>query len=213
VRERLIYTLASAGVPVDKVIGEGPGCTVTYLPGSTQQQQDAGAAILAAFDWSAAAQAAWLTARQRERAGILLGLADAEYKLLRAVAGVLVDEINTLRQNLPQIVRSVTTAWDPASLASGGELASPNVTAAGAVVGDGVEVLAPYSLQGLFAWGNVTAPDTVVVRLRNGTAGAVNLAAGNWTVVVYRYGGLADRTLAQARAATLAKLASGDVDS
>lgn len=71
VKHRLVMTLASAGVPVDAVTVTGPAsAVVTYMEWATQAQRDQGAALLAAFDWSDAAQTAWEGAQDPERAGL-----------------------------------------------------------------------------------------------------------------------------------------------
>jgi hypothetical protein len=213
-RERLIYALAAAGIPVDRVTITGPtSATVTYLSFATQTQIDAGDAILAAFDWSASAQATWETALQRAIGARLLSLLHPEYKLLRGVVAAILDEINVIRQQLPQLIGTAQATWDPANMANATGVTSPNVTVTGAAFGDAVDVRPPYTLQGVIAFGYVSAADTVVVRLHNGTGAAVNLGSGSWGVAVYRYGGLPDRTLTQARTAVLAKIAAGDVDS
>lgn len=70
-------TLAGAGVPIDtvdisaeKLNGEPALVRRTYMRGATTEQIAAGDAIIAAFDWSAAAQQAWEDAQQPERAGL-----------------------------------------------------------------------------------------------------------------------------------------------
>lgn len=152
-----------------------------------------------------AADAAALNAAGRATAvgtldqGVPLG------RLLKAFAGVLADELS-LR---PIVVGEVTQSWDPAAMANGTGLTSPGLAVAGAAFGDLVLVAAPYDLNGVVAAGYVSAADTVTVRLHNSTGANRNLAAGDWTVTVLRR---VTRTLAQAKAAVVAKLESGEAD-
>jgi len=130
-------------------------------------------------------------------------------KALRATGGVQVDEINILRQ---QIIGRVTVTIDPPNLPAGTGLTKADITVTGAAFGDAVDVLAPYSLLGVTATGYIHAADTVGVRLQNGTTGAVNLASGDWVVVVRRQVVMPDRTLAQYKTAVGNKIDGGTVD-
>lgn len=65
--------------------------------------------------------------------------------------------------------------WNPPSIAAGGT-ATTTFTFTGAVIGDRIEVSAPYDLQGLMMSAYVSAADTVTVVLFNPTAGAIDLA-------------------------------------
>ena len=73
---------------------------------------------------------------------------------------------------------------DPASAATGTQQALSSFTVTGAALGDFVDVAAPYDLQGMNAWGYVSATDTVVVMVRNDTGGTIDLASGSWKVRV-----------------------------
>lgn len=116
-RDRLIATLAAAGVPVDRVPAVvGPGVVVTYAAGATQAQRDAGAALIAGFDWSAAAQAAWEQAGRRTDAAGLLAALSGNSILTRAVVGVLVDELNSLRDWITAFKAAVAAATSLANL-------------------------------------------------------------------------------------------------
>lgn len=132
---------------------------------------------------------------------------------LRALILVLLDEINTLRANTLNVIGIGTIApWDPASMANGAGVTSPNITVNGAALGDIAEPSAPYTLQGVTATAYVSAANTVNIRLENQTGSAVNLASGNWSVVVRRPAVLGARTLAQARTAYTNKINAGDAD-
>jgi hypothetical protein len=59
---RLAIELATAGVPVTGITPTGPNsATITYASFATNAQKTTGAAVLAAFNWSDAAQKAWET--------------------------------------------------------------------------------------------------------------------------------------------------------
>jgi len=74
--------------------------------------------------------------------------------------------------------------WDPTSLANGAGETSQAVNVQGAVFGDFVRPVPPYSTQGLKCWGWVDAANVVRVRLENGTGSTVDLASGTWGVRV-----------------------------
>lgn len=155
---------------------------------------------------------AYLSLQARPVASALVDSTMEIGKLMRAVAGVLIDELNTLRQ---EAVKVVTFTWDPASIANGAGLTSPNAPATGAAFGDEVTVIAPYSLQGLTLTGYVVSAGNIVARLENQTGGAIDLASNaNWKAVVRRTpaAGYPDRTLAQARTAIQGKINAGTVD-
>jgi hypothetical protein len=106
-------------------------------------------------------------------------------RITRALALVVKDVYNTF---VGDVVGSTTATWDPASVANGASLLSPNVTVIGAQVGDAVDVKPPPTLNvsGMFYQGFVTAANTVQVRIGNLSGAAINLASGDWTVIVYR---------------------------
>lgn len=74
-KTRLVMTLAAAGVPIDTINADGTD--PVYMPGATQQQIAAGDAIIAAFDWSDAAQRAWEDAQAPERSDLRVSVAAA----------------------------------------------------------------------------------------------------------------------------------------
>ena len=82
---------------------------------------------------------------------------------------------------------SGSLAWDPPSISNGSGSTSSSITVSGAAFGDPVLVAAPYNLQGLTVTGYVSATDTVVIRIHNGTGVAVNLVSGTWNVKVIKY--------------------------
>lgn len=104
-------------------------------------------------------------------------------RLIRAICAAFTDAHNAMRQ---QVIGINTGVWDPASMANGAGVTSPAITVTGAAFGDVVDVGAPYSLAGIVACGFVSAANTVMIRLHNGTGGAVNLLSGTWKVVVRR---------------------------
>ncbi len=87
------------------------------------------------------------------------------------------------------MIRQTGITYDPASLASGSETESGNITITGAAIGDHVMVFPPYDLQGIFCQGRVTASNTVRIRLRNGTAGTIDLASSPaWEIWIVKGG-------------------------
>lgn len=78
-----------------------------------------------------------------------------------------------------------TPTIDPASIAAGAQ-ATTTVTVQGAKLGDFAMATAPYDLQAVGLHAYVSAANTVTILLKNGTAGAVDLASGVWTVKVFR---------------------------
>lgn len=111
VKHRLVMTLASAGVPVDAVTVSGPASAgVTYMPWATQAQRDQGAALLAAFDWSPAAQAAWEDAQDPERTGLRDNLAGAVADIdafLLIADGATAAQVRAAVKKLAQVQRRV----------------------------------------------------------------------------------------------------------
>lgn len=75
-----------------------------------------------------------------------------------------------------------SATWNPASLADAAGETSSNITVTGAALGDAVLVFPPYDLQGVRAFGWVSAANTVKIRLENETGGAVDLDSGAWKV-------------------------------
>jgi len=86
-------------------------------------------------------------------------------------------------ETLFEKVLNETATVDPASVGAGASITF-TITVEGAVLGDYCLVAPPYSLQGLVMSASVTAADTVTVVLYNPTAGAIDLASGDWKVKV-----------------------------
>jgi hypothetical protein len=112
VKTRLVLTLASAGVPVDAVAITGDSSAdVTYMEWATQEQRDVGAALLAAFDWSPEAQAAWdrdqVTAVAK---GIVLTGDDAVTRATRAGSLALMRSLQEARAKINELVEHVNNA-------------------------------------------------------------------------------------------------------
>lgn len=85
--------LRAAGIPIDGVDSTG---TVTYH-GATQAQRDQGAAIVASFDSSPTALATLQAQFEKEAASAALDTPANNDRLIRALALVVLDEINILR--------------------------------------------------------------------------------------------------------------------
>ncbi len=79
---------------------------------------------------------------------------------------------------------NTTTTYDPPSIANGAAALSSGITVTGAILGDYVQVSAPYDLQGLSASAYVSASNTVKICLNNNTGGAIDLASGTWKIRV-----------------------------
>jgi len=73
VLERLDATIRDAGIPITGVSRN----SVEYLSTATPQQRTQGDAILASFDWSSEAHAAWEENQNPERKGIRQAAATA----------------------------------------------------------------------------------------------------------------------------------------
>lgn len=99
---RLDATLRAAGIPIDGVSGSQGSVRVDYQASATTAQQTQGSAIVAAFDWSAAADTTFAAQQAKAAAtsNIDIGALQAGQvydRLIRALALVVLDEINILR--------------------------------------------------------------------------------------------------------------------
>ena len=81
------------------VEGDSASVRITFSPSATLSQQLAAQAVVTAFDWSATAGTSYETLQLRAAAKADLVDAAAEFKLVRAVLSVLLDDINVLRAN------------------------------------------------------------------------------------------------------------------
>lgn len=81
---------------------------------------------------------------------------------------------------------TVDATIDPASMATVTGALTTGITVTGAALGDRVEVFPPYDLQGVMAFGFVSAADTVKISFFNPTGGTIDLASGDWTIHVIR---------------------------
>lgn len=205
--DHLLELILAAGIPVNQFGGDQGSIFITYQPSATQAQITQAQTIINSFDWSDAAHVIWLL--DKNRLQHIDDINSMQNNVLRAIVLLLIDELNILRS---EVVGSTTTVFDPANMTAGTGITSPQVTVTGARFGDAVDVLAPYSLAGITVTGYVDANDKVVIRLQNGTAGAINLASGTWTVVVHRPVVLNPRTAAQAKAAIIDKIQTGLAD-
>jgi len=79
-----------------------------------------------------------------------------------------------------------TAAWNPGSISNGAQ-SSTNVTVTGAAVGDPAFAgFSPITAAGWVVSAVVTAENTVKVTLVNHTGGAVDLASGTVTAIVWK---------------------------
>ncbi|OKP81637.1 hypothetical protein A3842_11200 [Paenibacillus sp. P3E] len=81
---------------------------------------------------------------------------------------------------------STTATIDPASLATVTGAVTSAITVTGAALGDRVEVFPPADMQGVMAFGFVSAANAVKVSFFNPTGSTVDLASGTWTIHVIR---------------------------
>ncbi len=81
---------------------------------------------------------------------------------------------------------STTATWNPGNLVSGAQT-STTVALPAAALGDVVTCGFSLDLQGLRLTGYVSSASTITCLLRNGTAGAVDLASGALRVSVWQY--------------------------
>jgi hypothetical protein len=210
-KEHLMADLLAAGIPVISLLGpdDGPSDSISgqYQNGITQDQLLQAQAMINAFDWSDAHHINWILSLARlEQLDVIDRI---QNMTLRAIAKLTVDQLNLIRSD---VVNEVTVQFDPNNLADAVGQTSPNITVAGAAFGDVVDVSAPYTMAGVLAFGYVSAADTVNVRLQNESGGAVNLANGQWKIVVRRPVARPQITMAQAKAAIVADIMAGSVD-
>lgn len=100
--DRLDATIRAAGIPIDGVSGSQGNIRVDYQVSATGPQLTQGASIVAAFDWSTTAQAtsAAKVAKASATASIDNGQLQSGVsteRLVRALALVVLDEVNILR--------------------------------------------------------------------------------------------------------------------
>lgn len=117
-------------------------------------------------------------------------LHDANYSATDTVNVVNTDIINAYLSVATSATKTYSncrikrnTTYDPPSLATATQQTKA-ITFAGANVGDNVSVSFNQPMQGTRMWGEVTAPDTVMVHHRNDTGVAVDLPSGTLTVKI-----------------------------
>jgi hypothetical protein len=84
----------------------------------------------------------------------------------------------------PKNVIAATTTFNPGSVGNGASVNSGNIAVTGAVLGDFVDVAAPYDLKGCAAFGYVQAAGEVVIGVQNATGAGVTLGSGTWNIRV-----------------------------
>lgn len=87
--------------------------TVIVSPTNLQSQAQP---IIDAFDGSQAAQDAWVTSQTHARANSFMSVLDANSRAYRAVASIMVDEINALRDWVTSFKAAVAAATSLADL-------------------------------------------------------------------------------------------------
>jgi hypothetical protein len=81
---------------------------------------------------------------------------------------------------------STTAVWDPGNVAAGAQTTT-TVTLTGAQLGDEITCSFNLDIQQMQLTGAVQSADTIEVVLRNGTAGAIDLAEGTLRVSAWRH--------------------------
>jgi hypothetical protein len=113
---RLHQLLLDAGLPVEGVSGDEDGVRVDYLD-ATPEQVLQGEAIVAAFDWSEEAEAAFTATKERTRAESALDQPSvSEARLVRALALMVLDEFNLHSTRLQQMLSAIADATSLADL-------------------------------------------------------------------------------------------------
>jgi hypothetical protein len=108
--------------PISGTSGIAPNVRIDFLPEATQQQKDAAAAVLAAFDWGGTAHEEWIAARRREEAkddiGAVVVAPSREVRLARALAATLLDELNLRSVSFNALLAQIAAATSLADLKS-----------------------------------------------------------------------------------------------
>jgi hypothetical protein len=97
---RLDAAIRAAGIPIDGVSGSLGSVRVDYQAAATPAQITQGAAIVAAFDWSAGADATWQAQQENAVAAANLDRGAAQAgaasdRVVYALAMMVLDEFNT----------------------------------------------------------------------------------------------------------------------
>lgn len=117
---------------------------------------------------------------------------------LRDLADKIGGFLSKMRLDGPLIIgggRTITkyfgasATWDPPNVAAGAQT-TQTITVTGVKLAEFNTVAVGFTrdLQGMQLTGYVSADDTVTVVLRNGTAGAINLASGTLSAGVFKHG-------------------------
>ncbi|GEM_PF-3605118 len=94
---RLHSDIEGSGIPILGVSGSQGSIRIDFKDNVTAQQKLDAQAIIDSFDWSDSAQIVWQNLQDRTFALSNLAHSKPDYKLLRAVVLVVMDEINILR--------------------------------------------------------------------------------------------------------------------
>jgi hypothetical protein len=99
---RLDAAIRAAGIPIDGVSGSQGSVRVDYQNAATALQRTQGDAIVAAFSWTEAADLTWQAQQAKSQATTsidrgALQTGESAERLVRALALVVLDEVNLLR--------------------------------------------------------------------------------------------------------------------
>lgn len=102
------------------------------------------------------------------------------------VSTIGIKKVGSVAQSLMTNLFVVTATIDPASLATVTGAVTSAITVTGAALGDRVELFPPADMQGVMAFGFVSAANAVKVSFFNPTGSTIDLASGTWTIHVIR---------------------------
>ncbi len=118
---RLDVALRAAGIPIDGVSGSEGSVRVDYQASATAPQRTQGDAIVAAFDWSAAADDTFSARQAKTTAGSIfdagaLKSADAQGRALIALVLLILDEFNAHSTQTTNMLAAIAAAASLADL-------------------------------------------------------------------------------------------------
>lgn len=180
------------------VVGNGPANTVTFDPPSQQSCVDT---AVAAFDWSQAAQDAWELGNLRgDATSDFADTGNPDATLKRAIAGVLLDEINVIRASYPIPIASITRSGTTATATT----RWPHGLSNGQVTIHGADVAAYDGIVTITVTGASTFTYTVAGSPTTPAAGSL------WVLPITA--APAQRTMSQVKTAIQSKISSGGAD-
>ncbi len=111
-----LHEAIAAAAPIHGISITGQTVVIDFKDEATQGHIDAANAVLAAFDWSQAAEDAWFYSKIKGTVTADATATTGNGVLMRSVIAVAIDEINTLRQWLAAFKIEVAAASSLADL-------------------------------------------------------------------------------------------------